>query len=114
MIKKLQRKLQRRLKRYEERIDKLKSKRTILSKHGFWSLGYYEGKAAALDDVLDEMCENKAKHRYSYSIDDFGTMTVFEDHKVLCTISDVSEETADDMLAEIVYEMRGVDIDKES
>ena len=53
MIKKLKRKLQ----RFNKRIDELKSKKDILSKHGYWSLGYYEGKTSAIEDVLDELQE---------------------------------------------------------
>ena len=68
---------------------------------------------AVLRKGILEMSENKKKYKYSYSIDDYGTMTVFENNSAICTVSDIHEEDADDMLAEIVYEMRGVDIDEE-
>lgn len=42
--------------------------------------------------------------------DDRGIM---EGCSILCTISDVSEETAEDMFREAVFEMRGISLDDE-
>lgn len=49
------------------------------------------------------------RHQYSYSIDDYNLMTIWEDDCVLCTVSDVhNEEQAKTLLQEIVFELRGV------
>lgn len=40
-------------------------------------------------------------------------MTVMEGCSILCTISDVAEENAEDMFREAVFEMRGVSLDDE-
>ena len=49
---------------------------------------------------------------YSYTIDDYGTMIVFENDTVLCTISDVNKKNGREVFAEIVYEMRGIELDE--
>lgn len=49
---------------------------------------------------------------YSYTIDDYGRMTVFENDTVLCTISDVNKKNGREVFAEIVYEMRGIELDE--
>ncbi len=52
------------------------------------------------------------KFVYSYTIDDYGTMIVFENDTVLCTISDVNKKNGREVFAEIVYEMRGIELDE--
>lgn len=56
--------------------------------------------------------KNREEFVYSYTIDDYGTMTVFENNTVLCKISDVNEKDGREMLAEIVYDMRGIELDE--
>ncbi len=60
------------------------------------------------------------EHQYSWSIDDNNTMTIWEDDRVLATLPDCYEEyedcfegTLENIFKEVVYEMRGIDLDKE-
>lgn len=52
------------------------------------------------------------KDLYSYSVDDNEVMTIWERSSILCTVSDVTEENAEDMFREIVFEMRGISLDE--
>ena len=52
---------------------------------------------------------------YSYSINDStNEMTVWEDNCVLCTISDVDEKQAKEMFYDVVFELRGIDLSKDT
>ncbi len=63
--------------------------------------------------TIQSLQEEAYKDLYSYSIDDNDVMTVKEGCSTLCTISDVSEETAEDIFKEAVFEMRGISLDDE-
>ena len=52
------------------------------------------------------------EHQYSYSLDDYNTLTVWEDNCTLATISDVTEDQAEDIFVEVVYELRNIDLDE--
>lgn len=60
------------------------------------------------------------KHQYSWSIDDHNTMTVWEDDAILATIEDCFsesedcfDETAENIFKDVVYDLRGIDLDDE-
>lgn len=47
--------LRHRLKRAEAKYLILKSKKEKLSCHGYWELGYWQGRIAILEDLIDEL-----------------------------------------------------------
>ena len=51
--------------------------------------------------------------QYSYSINEStNEMTIWEDNCTMCTISDiVDDENARDIFYDVVYEMRGIDLE---
>lgn len=64
-----------------------------------------------VENTMDFLREAAYRDLYSYSIDDNNVLTVWEGKSVLCTISDVSDETAEDMFKETVFELRGISLD---
>ncbi len=52
--------------------------------------------------------------QYSYSIDDFKKMTVWEGDTILATLENVTKEKAKRLFYDVVYEMRDVDLEKEN
>ncbi|MGN0107181.1 MAG: hypothetical protein ACI4A5_05750 [Hominilimicola sp.] len=64
-----------------------------------------------VENTMDFLREAAYRDLYSYSVDDNNVLTVWEGNTTLCTISDVSEETAEDMFKEIVFELRGISFD---
>lgn len=88
----------------------------------FWEGEPTEGdrdmRYVTIYDIV-ELKEDKTEHRYSWSIDDHNTMTVWEDDAVLATLEDCYAEcedcfdcTLENLFKEVVYEMRGVNLDK--
>lgn len=69
----------------------------------------FEGCSETTMRLLQEVAY---KDLYSYSVDDYNVMTVMEGCSILCTISDVTEENAEDMFREAVFEMRGISLMK--
>lgn len=60
------------------------------------------------------------EHQYSWSVDEHNVMTVWEDNRVLATLEDCYEDLEDcfdasleKLFKEVVYELRGVDLDAE-
>lgn len=60
------------------------------------------------------------EHQYSWSMDEHNTMTIWEDNAVLATLEDCYLEcedcfdgTLERLFKDVVYEMRGVDLDEE-
>ena len=51
--------IKRQIERIRKRIQEYEEKKETLSVHGYWSLGYYQGKLSALEDLLDFMQELK-------------------------------------------------------
>lgn len=51
------RQIKHKIERTQDRIDDLKLREENLSKHGHWSLGYFEGRLSVLEDLLDEIEE---------------------------------------------------------
>lgn len=51
--------LKRQIGRIRKRIQEYEEKKETLSVHGHWSLGYYQGKLAVMEDWLDCMQELK-------------------------------------------------------
>ena len=52
---------------------------------------------------------------YSYDVNEStNEMTIWEDDYVLCTISDVkNDKNAKNIFYEVVYELRGIDLEEE-
>ena len=46
--------------------------------------------------------------QYSYSLDGFGTMSIWEDDCLLCTMSDCYESDCEQLFEDVVFEMRGI------
>ena len=60
------------------------------------------------------------EHQYSWSVDENHVMTVWENNTVLATLEDCYENTEDcfdasleELFADVVYELRGVDLNAE-
>lgn len=51
------RNIERSIKRAKERLEDLEKRKERLSIHGYWSIGYWEGKINVLEDWLDELTE---------------------------------------------------------
>ena len=64
-----------------------------------------------VENTMDFLREAAYRDLYSYSVDDNNVLTVWEGNAILCTISDVSEEAAEDMFKETVFELRGISFD---
>lgn len=47
------------------------------------------------------------EYNYSYN-DDTRELTIYEDDRILATISDVEEEQTDEMFKEVVFELREI------
>ena len=54
-----ERDLERQIERIRKRIQEYEEKKETLSVRGYWSLGYYQGKLAAMEDWLDYLRELK-------------------------------------------------------
>lgn len=48
-------------------------------------------------------------YNYSYN-EDTKELTIYEDDRVLATISDVEEEQTDEMFKEVVFELREINL----
>lgn len=46
-----------RIERCSKRIEEYAKEKENLSIHGYWSLGYFEGKKSVLEEILDELDE---------------------------------------------------------
>lgn len=53
-----ERKIKHKIDRTKKKIEDLETRKQDLSKHGYWSLGYWEGRLSVLEDLLDEMEES--------------------------------------------------------
>lgn len=51
--------LERKIKRTMEMLKALEERKEHLSKHGYWDMGYLQGKLSVLQDWLDEMAEEE-------------------------------------------------------
>lgn len=51
--------LEHQIKRTKDKIKELEDKHESLSKHGYWSLGYWKGRLTVLEDWLDDVKEDK-------------------------------------------------------
>lgn len=54
-----ERRLKRRIERTKQQIEKYEADKENLSQHGNWSLGYYKGKLAVLEEWLDSLQVSK-------------------------------------------------------
>lgn len=43
------------LERHKTKEDLYSSRKDNLSKHGYWTLGYYSGTTSILEDILDDL-----------------------------------------------------------
>lgn len=54
------------------------------------------------------------EHQYSWSVDNHNTMTIWEDDAILATIEDCFPKVkAENLFKDVVYELRGIDLDCE-
>lgn len=58
------------------------------------------------------------KHVYNWTTDDYGRLIVYEDDCVLAEISnedidDISDEALEELFKEVIWEMRGINLDEE-
>lgn len=51
------RQIQRQIERTKKHIADYEARQDNLSVHGYWSLGYYQGKLTAMEDALDDIEE---------------------------------------------------------
>ena len=49
--------LKRQIERIKKRIQDYEERKEKLSVHGYWDLGYYQGKLVAMEDWLDSILE---------------------------------------------------------
>lgn len=49
------RRIKHKIDRAKRKIQDLEERKNILSVHGYWSLGYWEGRLSVLEDLLDEV-----------------------------------------------------------
>lgn len=54
-----ERQLKRQIERIKKRIQDYEERKENLSVHGYWSLGYYQGQLAVMEDWLDDIIEAK-------------------------------------------------------
>lgn len=57
------------------------------------------------------------KHVYNWTTDDYGRLIIYEDDCVLATITnedidDISDEALEELFKEVVWEMRGINLDE--
>lgn len=50
-----ERELERKIKRAKEQLAALEERKSHLSQHGYWDMGYLCGKISVLEDWLDEI-----------------------------------------------------------
>lgn len=51
------RQIERQIERTKKHIAEYEARKDSLSVHGYWSLGYYQGKLTAMEDALDDIEE---------------------------------------------------------
>lgn len=51
--------LKRQIDRAKMQLTTLEERKSHLSKHGYWDMGYLEGKISVLEDWLDELAEEE-------------------------------------------------------
>ena len=54
---KLRKKIEHKIDRCNSNIEHLNSKKDNLSPHGYWDLGYFEGRKSVFEDLLDELLD---------------------------------------------------------
>lgn len=54
-LKEIHKQCQRQFKRLEDRVDYYAESAELLSVHGHWSKGYFEGKCSAYDNVIGKI-----------------------------------------------------------
>lgn len=55
--------LERKLRHAQKRLEYYEDNKEILSNHGWWSKGYFEGKISAIEGMLDELEEESTHER---------------------------------------------------
>ena len=88
------RQLQRQIERTKKHIADYEARQDNLSVHGYWSLGYYQGKLTAMEDALDDIEEAEliATHEIAEKIfADIFAKAAFDGHSVNITKNNVIE-----------------------
>ena len=56
-----ERQLRRQIERLKKQIQSYEERKENLSVHGYWDLGYFQGKLAVMEDWLDSILEVKGE-----------------------------------------------------
>jgi hypothetical protein len=57
----MERQLKRQIEKAKARIADLEARKEFLNIHGYWDLGYWQGRLRTLEDWLDEITENNSE-----------------------------------------------------
>ena len=88
------RQIQRQIERTKKHITDYEIRKDNLSVHGYWSLGYYQGKLTAMEDALDDIEEAEliATHEIAKKIfADIFARAGFDGHSVNITKNNLLE-----------------------
>lgn len=88
------RQIQRSIERTKKHIADYETRKDNLSIHGYWSLGYYQGKLTAMEDALDDIEEAElvATQKIAEKIfSDIFTKVGFDGHSVNITKNSLIE-----------------------
>ena len=88
------RQIQRQIERTKKHIADYEARQDNLSIHGYWSLGYYQGKLTAMEDALDDIEEAEliATHEIAEKIfADIFAKAAFDGHGVNITKNNLIE-----------------------
>lgn len=88
------RQIQRLIERTKKHIAEYEARKDSLSVHGYWSLGYYQGKLTAMEDALDDIEEAEliATHEIAEKIfADIFARAVFDGHSINITKDNLIE-----------------------
>lgn len=88
------RQIERQIERTKKHIADYEARKDDLSVHGYWSLGYYQGKLTAMEDALDDIEEAEliATHEIAEKIfADIFAKAGFDGHSVNITKNNLIE-----------------------
>ena len=88
------RQIQRQIERTKKHIADYEARQDNLSVHGYWSLGYYQGKLTAMEDALDDIEEAElvATHEITKKIfADIFAKAGYDGHSVNITKNNLLE-----------------------
>lgn len=86
--------IERQIERTKKHIAEYEAREDSLSVHGYWSLGYYQGKLTAMEDALDDIEEAEliATHEIAEKIfADIFARAGYDGHSVNITKNNLLE-----------------------